>query len=587
MALERNKITQFNLGVVVGNAVDAVRTIRAQESSRKESLFQQAVADGLSYDAQVAFREEQLKASESESFPDQTYIGKIKESISSTKRLSRFNNYRTKYSQALGELNDGQINAIAYRDKLKTLLATTDDPDLRLEIQNNITAADTAVTQYKNTILSNQVKRAQYDGTQKTIKKTIDSVKEARTRASINGNDDEVSEYDATLAALNSQLVQVKSEDVINDMTARAAISSSNSKEKLNSLNSQIQDADSDTPIVIGGKKYASEQQYWTIVRNSYLNGSGSGIFSDYFGELQDQYKTKIDGDVAKFGFVPANTIQTIKGEFDALRSRPEIQPFLERLDSLGNQAVSSAVGSMASAIVDRAGYSGDFTQADTSLKTLASSYGVDTSGYQLQLGNSLNQQVNAAIAAGEAVPPEASLLPGSDFAIPSATPTTPSSAPKPGQSTGSQNLDIITDNVTGRSFARDLSVAGSTYQPYTAPTQSTPAPAAPAQAPIAPVNPKPVAPVTPKAPAPVAPIAAVVPPKPMTETVPVKPAAYKGSSITDYLTSKGQDSSVTNRARLAREQGLVKTDKEYLDLAAQGNNAAINTALLKRLSGI
>lgn len=55
-------------------------------------------------------------------------------------------------------------------------------------------------------------------------------------------------------------------------------------------------------------------------------------------------------------------------------------------------------------------------------------------------------------------------------------------------------------------------------------------------------------------------------------------------TSLVDYLKGSGRDSSVTSRAKLATEYGLVKTEAEYLSLASQGKNADINTKLLGSL---
>lgn len=54
--------------------------------------------------------------------------------------------------------------------------------------------------------------------------------------------------------------------------------------------------------------------------------------------------------------------------------------------------------------------------------------------------------------------------------------------------------------------------------------------------------------------------------------------------SLVDYLKSSGGDSSLTGRARLARERGFVTSDAEYMTLASQGKNADINMKLLSSL---
>jgi len=55
-------------------------------------------------------------------------------------------------------------------------------------------------------------------------------------------------------------------------------------------------------------------------------------------------------------------------------------------------------------------------------------------------------------------------------------------------------------------------------------------------------------------------------------------------TSLVDYLKNSGKDSSVTSRAQLALDQGLVGSTNEYLTLAGAGKNADINTRLLANL---
>ena len=54
--------------------------------------------------------------------------------------------------------------------------------------------------------------------------------------------------------------------------------------------------------------------------------------------------------------------------------------------------------------------------------------------------------------------------------------------------------------------------------------------------------------------------------------------------SLVDYLKTSGQDSSLNSRADLAVKNGLVGSAAEYISLASQGKNGAINTSLLSKL---
>lgn len=60
--------------------------------------------------------------------------------------------------------------------------------------------------------------------------------------------------------------------------------------------------------------------------------------------------------------------------------------------------------------------------------------------------------------------------------------------------------------------------------------------------------------------------------------------ATYNGVSIVDYLNSLGQNSTITARANLAFQNGLVNSPQEYVTLAKQGLNGTINTQLLSKL---
>lgn len=55
-------------------------------------------------------------------------------------------------------------------------------------------------------------------------------------------------------------------------------------------------------------------------------------------------------------------------------------------------------------------------------------------------------------------------------------------------------------------------------------------------------------------------------------------------TSLVDFLTTAGQASDLNSRAKLAVDNGLVKTTQEYLSRAAAGTNGDINTSLLSKL---
>lgn len=534
-----------NVGNIVDGAIKAVKAARSTEQSRRENEFQKASADGMSYDAQIAFREKQIQDAKDSDFADPEYITSLETKIAETKRLNRLNKYRTKYAQSLAEMNAGHINAVEYADRLKNLVGSTNDPELQLKIQENIAEAETEVTKYKKTILDNQVKLAKGDVTKAVLESIVQRVKDARANAAIGGNEDEVVEHDATLASLNSQLVQVKAEDVVNDLVVAGTFSSYNSKEKLNTLNAQIEASDAVTPVTINGKGYASEQQYWELTRNAYISGNGSGIFTDYFNDLNTANDSRIKGDVAKFGFAQTGTIQGMKTELESLKAKPEFAPYLPQIESIQTQTISAAVDTISKVIVDRADYTGEFAKADTALKSLTNTFGVDTSLQQLNLGAKLNAQVNAVIAAGGEVPPGTDILPGSEFPIPGdktqktdapATPATPNAPVTPPATSGTHK--VVAGENLGKIAAQNgvtltqLLDANPEYKANPALVKIDAVIKLPGAQPAAPI-----VPVTPNTPTP--PVKPTVPPTKPPVTAPVTPPVKP--PVTTNMTPDGK----------------------------------------------
>ncbi|MBI4091730.1 MAG: hypothetical protein HY427_00790, partial [Candidatus Levybacteria bacterium] len=273
--MAKNITTQFSvdLNLVVESSITAVKATRKREQSRKEAEFQKAIANGLSYEEQLLLREQQLEDEQKSSLSDQDYIGALEKSIVDTKKLNRFNKYRTKYAQTLGDLSAGKINEEQYLSVLKSNLDGIDDPDLRLEIQNDVTAAEGKLKTYNDTILSNQVKKAKYDGTKSALSDVIARVNTARAQALINDNEDEVTAYDETLSALNSQLSSVRIQDSITDFQVKSSTRGTNPVEKLNYINSEIQIANPNNAIKIGDRTYTSAQQFWSLERDNFLAG--------------------------------------------------------------------------------------------------------------------------------------------------------------------------------------------------------------------------------------------------------------------------------------------------------------------------
>ena len=159
MAKNITQTFAVDLSRVVNSSIDTVRATRRREQARKEAEFQRAIASGLSYEEQLVMREKQLRDEKASGISDQDYVTSLEKSIADTKKLNRFNRYRTNYARTLGDLSAGKINEEQYLSVLKSHLSDIADPDLRLEIQGDVTAAEGKLKTYKDTILSNSTSR--------------------------------------------------------------------------------------------------------------------------------------------------------------------------------------------------------------------------------------------------------------------------------------------------------------------------------------------------------------------------------------------------------------------------------------------
>lgn len=385
MAKEISTKFSVDMSSVVQNSIESVRLVRRSEQARKESEFQRAIANGLSYEEQLSIREKQLKEEKSSHLSDPDYVISLEKSIADTKKLNRFNKYRSKYAETLGDLSAGKINEEQYLETLQNQLSNIDDPELRLEVQGDITAAHAKVKSYKDTILSNQVKKAKYDGTKSALDDAIARVNNARTQALINENEDEVGAYDETLSALQSQLSTVKIQDSITDFQVKSSTRGTDAVEKLNFINDEISKADPNSPIKIGDRTYSSAQQFWSLERDNYLAGS-SNIFGKFFNELDVDIKNNVDTSTNTFGYPTQNVLDATLYKLNELRTRPEILPFISRLETTQAAIMSDAVDKIAKAVAEVGEFNVTHREADSVLEAIGNKYGVDTTPYRIKL---------------------------------------------------------------------------------------------------------------------------------------------------------------------------------------------------------
>lgn len=633
-------VVAVDLKGVVQSAIDNAQAVRRLRAIEIETTFQQQVADGLSYDAQVNFLESQLEKERSSSLSSTDIIKELETRVSNTKRLKRFAAYRSRYQDILTELKGGRANAKEQLSQLKGLLGSAgEDEELKVEIQGDITAMEQEVKTAEDTMVQNQLKRAQYDGTEKVLTEAIELVKSKRSSALFEGLDDEASAYDTWLTVLNKQLSETRVVNAVNDIDVRVNTKGLNAVGKVDELNQLIRKSDGNAPITIDGVTYDSAKEYFTNTRDAYLAGTGSGIFSDFFKEIDGEYQEQINAAIKRDGLVTTVVFDRIQSDFSDIKSRGEFKPFLERVENYESLVQGTALSSTAQSIIDRVAITGDYQGADKALQSYASKYNVNVDSYRLALSAQAEQKAISLYEASDGtislqdarqrLGVDTILTPeDKGFATPGAA-TVPA---KPGAATPEAERALAGETSRfagavgygGTSIVDFLAMAGQDssraaraalaaergIKNYTGSAQQNmqllnmlreeavtpPAPKeeiTPAKTGIetpqaggggktpagqTPAQPNKNTPAsTPTKTTPTTPAAPAPKPTVAPEKTPTKPtSSYQGASIVDFLKSQGQDSSQATRAKLAAENGIVGYDY----------SAEKNTELLKKLRG-
>jgi len=374
VTLSRMKIS-VNLSAVVSGAIESVRAIRAIEQSRKEAEFQKAVAGGMSYSAQVAFREKQLEEEKSSSFNDASYISTLEVSVAETKKLARYETIRNKYKSSLDDYVGGKESISQHISILQDLLSTEQDPALQDEIRTKLSEANKEQASIELNAIKNRALVAQQDKSTSLLDKSIKEVESKRAVASINENDDEVAMWDSTLIALRSSKSKLQIENGLNEITYQTNKKNLQSNDKLALLNGYISSADASNEVVYGGVTYPSLKAYWENKRGEYLSNN---YFDDIKKEMDAQ--TATIAATNRYGQVPASRIDAVNNFYKNLASRPEFAPYVTKIEQQRVENVNSLVTDLADSIYNEAASTGEQGKAQTAILSMENKFGVKVS---------------------------------------------------------------------------------------------------------------------------------------------------------------------------------------------------------------
>lgn len=614
MAYERtkNKIKGDSLDAFVQNLSDLYTTQLSIKNADEEFKFVQSVAnDNLSLSDQLAYRKEQLKGA-----VDKTEKQRIKNEISNLNDRIEQKQFSDTYLDKLVEYESGLSSIDTIINYLNDQKASATDPSIIDAINKELVSKNSIKFNLTSKLISDKTEYAIKDKSVEIINDQINSINSEKAKALLAGNDGLVASLDLQLQSLNKAKTESSIERDIKNFAASNITGYSTAVNLLDAYNGKINGATDNTPITIGDVTYSSAKEFWTFKRDSFISDqSSSGLFS----RLESEVSSKIQTAGSK-NLLTTDNLKTYSNEISNLNGRPELAGYESKIDSTKQSVLQEGANLISDKVINKYAVDYDLNKATVELSGLRA-LGVNTdsayakivvaganvksgqvnnilSAAQNALANDPNltpeQAILSAISSGAGIvqsPQELADKPAGNLASdlantqdatsntndprlstpqinqPIQNPTT-----QPTTSSGYKTITVNPGETLAQIAARELGSSTKFTDIATLNNISNPDRISAGQVlkiPTASTSPTPTPTSTPTpTPTPTSPTPTPTPQPPK--------STYNGSSIVDYLASVGQDSSYTNRAKIAASKGIT---------GYQGSKEQ-NTTLLKQLRG-
>lgn len=380
MAYERlsdKRIIATNLGSYIESQIDLITKTRLRRNLEDEAEFNRAVLeDNLTLEQQLDYRQDQNKRI----LPgDKDERRRIKGEIATLKNLIEQKKYNDEYLANVMDLNSGVQSIDRTINWLNDKLSVTTDSTIIKSIKENLATLYSNRYEAQKTAITRQTEFANNDKTETVVTAQIDRINTERAKALKAGNEDYVSLLDLQLQSLNKTATESKVQRTLLDysistMTGQSATS------LLNQFNNQINNADANLKITIGGVTYDNAKQFWELKRSDYLNDrSENGFFPRYNTELTEKVDYK-----SSRGILTNESLVDVKSWYEVLKSRPELSPYLDRIGQDQQMSLQAAGDKRAGNVLNEFATKLDAKKAISDLAYLQDTYGIDqTLNYQ------------------------------------------------------------------------------------------------------------------------------------------------------------------------------------------------------------
>jgi len=380
MAYERlseKKVIATNLTSFIQSQMLLITQSRLRRNLEDENQFNRAVLeDNLTLDQQLQWRKDQLKRV---AVGDKEERRRVRGEISTLKDLIEQKEFSDKYYDQVVALNAGVQSIDTTLTWLENKLKNTTDLNIQKSIKDNISQLTTLRYTQRKAALESQTNFANNDKTVEVVNKQIERVNTERAKALKAGNEDYVALLDLQLQSLNKTATESQVSRTLLDFSV-ATMTGQSATGLLNQFNAQIDGADENEPLTIGGTRYDSARQFWELKRSEYLNDrSENGFFPRYQSELNEKVNYK-----SSRGILTNASLTDVKNYYEILKDRPELADYADRIATDQQSSLQSTADVRAANVINEFATKLDAKKALSDLAYLQDTFAVDqTLNYQ------------------------------------------------------------------------------------------------------------------------------------------------------------------------------------------------------------
>jgi len=363
-----------------------VQKMMSRRNLEDESRFNSAVLeDNISLEQQLSYRTAQLTRAGS----DKDERLRIRDEISSLKDQIVAKAFTDAYTEQVFALNEGASSISSTISWLNDRLSRTTDANIISKIKTELAGLKTQQYEQSKASLSSATEFANNNKGEDIINSQLSRVSDMRAKALLAGNDDYVAILDLQAQSLKKSLSETQISNATLQMAVMGAAGGS-AITMLDAYNKQIENCDKTSPVTVGGVRYDSMEQYWSLTRSSFLNDkSDNGFFASYKSELDQKVQYKNSR-----GILTTDSLGEVKTWFDTLKARPEFAEYSDQIAQAQQTSLQTAADLRGNAILNEYATKSDTSKALSELSAIQDKYGVDqTTNYQKIVASSASEK--------------------------------------------------------------------------------------------------------------------------------------------------------------------------------------------------